>query len=53
MVGKQPGAEHVVVLCGFSGHGFKFAPLMGDIAADLVIDGKTEHSIDHLSLARS
>ena len=26
----------VVVLAGFSGHGFKFAPAVGELAADLV-----------------
>ena len=29
-------AGDVVVLGGFSGHGFKFAPLIGELAADLV-----------------
>jgi sarcosine oxidase len=28
--------ERMVVLAGFSGHGFKFAPLIGTIAADLI-----------------
>lgn len=31
--------QHDVILCGgFSGHGFKFAPVIGEIAADLVCD---------------
>ena len=25
--------------CGFSGHGFKFVPVVGEILADLAIDG--------------
>lgn len=33
-------AENVVVLAGFSGHGFKFAPAMARIAADAVLDQK-------------
>jgi sarcosine oxidase len=36
----------VVVACGFSGHGFKFVPVVGEIVADLVQDGTTEHDID-------
>jgi sarcosine oxidase len=40
------GLPNVTVLGGFSGHGFKFAPVMGDIAADLALDGGTEHRID-------
>ncbi|MFZ0217940.1 MAG: N-methyl-L-tryptophan oxidase [Candidatus Dormiibacterota bacterium] len=52
LVGRLPGAEHVVLLGGFSGHGFKFAPLFGDIAADLVLDGSTRRPIRHLAPER-
>ena len=40
-------AEHaeVLVAAGCSGHGFKFVPVIGEILADLAIDGKTAHSI--------
>jgi sarcosine oxidase len=31
--------------CGFSGHGFKFVPVVGEIVADLAIDGATDHPI--------
>ena len=27
--------------CGFSGHGFKFAPVVGEILADLALEGQT------------
>jgi monomeric sarcosine oxidase len=36
----------------FSGHGFKFAPLVGKIMADLVIKGKTKHPINRFRLSR-
>jgi len=29
----------ITVLAGFSGHGFKFAPVIGELAADLVDGG--------------
>jgi sarcosine oxidase len=29
-------ADQIVVAAGFSGHGFKFAPLVGAMTADLV-----------------
>lgn len=32
--------------CGFSGHGFKFVPVIGEILADLVTTGRTEHPIE-------
>ncbi|SFR28800.1 sarcosine oxidase [Lentzea waywayandensis] len=45
--------EHdVTVACGFSGHGFKFVPVVGEILADLVIDGATRHPIGLFDPAR-
>jgi sarcosine oxidase len=35
-----------------SGHGFKFASVMGEILADLALDGTTRHPIAFLSAAR-
>jgi sarcosine oxidase len=49
LVGPLPGAENVVLLAGFSGHGFKLAPAFGDIAADLALDGASEQPIDFIS----
>ncbi len=52
VVDRHP-AHHDVVLCGgFSGHGFKFAPVIGEIAADLALDGGTAHEIGFLSAGR-
>ncbi len=36
-----PGASGAVVLSACSGHGFKFAPLMGRLAAEMVCEGRT------------
>jgi sarcosine oxidase len=46
VVGAVPGVDGVWVLTGFSGHGFKMAPAMGRIAADLVRDGGTDLPVD-------
>jgi sarcosine oxidase len=35
IVGPHPRWPHVVVLAGFSGHGYKMASVIGEIAADL------------------
>lgn len=35
-----------------SGHGFKFASVMGEILADLALDGRTRHRIEFLSARR-
>jgi sarcosine oxidase len=49
VVGPLPGLSTVTVLGGFSGHGFKFAPVMGDVAADLALQGRTDYPIDLFS----
>ena len=36
----------MTVACGFSGHGFKFVPVVGEILADLATTGATKHPID-------
>ncbi|QOJ00705.1 MAG: N-methyl-L-tryptophan oxidase [Phycisphaeraceae bacterium] len=52
IVDRVPGMEGVVVACGFSGHGFKFVPVMGDVLADLATEGRTRRSIGFLGLGR-
>jgi sarcosine oxidase len=48
----SPADKRVVVISACSGHGFKFAPVIGDIAADLVCDGATKRDISRFSAAR-
>jgi glycine/D-amino acid oxidase-like deaminating enzyme len=38
-IGRVPGTESVIVAAGFSGHGFKLAPAVGQSVAELVLDG--------------
>jgi sarcosine oxidase len=52
LIDRLPGAENVVVASPCSGHGFKFAPVIGEILADLAIEGVTRHDIARFSLAR-
>jgi sarcosine oxidase len=42
----------IVVAAGFSGHGFKFSSVMGEVIADLVQTGRSRWSIDFLSARR-
>lgn len=44
--------EKVTIACGFSGHGFKFASVVGEILADLSTKGKTDLPIEFLRLKR-
>lgn len=48
----SPEDSRVVVVSACSGHGFKFGPIIGDIAADLVLDGGTKRDIAHFSAGR-
>jgi len=52
VLGRHPGDERVVVACGFSGHGFKFVPVIAEVVADLVVDGATRHPIGLFDPAR-
>ena len=45
VIAQHPASDRVAVACGFSGHGFKFVPVVGEILADLAIDGATKHPI--------
>ncbi|RVU14703.1 N-methyl-L-tryptophan oxidase [Streptomyces antnestii] len=47
VIARHPAhPENVTVACGFSGHGFKFVPVVGEIVADLALTGTTEHPIE-------
>jgi sarcosine oxidase len=52
VIDLRPDDARVVVISACSGHGFKFAPVIGDIAADLVCEGRTARDISRFSLAR-
>ena len=42
----------VVVVSPCSGHGFKFSTVVGEIAADLALDGGTSHDIEMFRIDR-
>jgi sarcosine oxidase len=48
----HPHDERIVVAGGFSGHGFKFAPVIGEMVTDLLVDGATRFDIRFLSHKR-
>jgi sarcosine oxidase len=45
VIATHPDHEQVTIACGFSGHGFKFVPVVGEILADLATEGATSHPI--------
>jgi sarcosine oxidase len=48
----HPDQPQVVLAAGFSGHGFKFCSVIGEVVADLALQGSTAHEIEFLRLAR-
>jgi sarcosine oxidase len=45
-------APQVSVAAGFSGHGYKFCSVVGEIMAELALEGSTRHDISLFSLDR-
>jgi sarcosine oxidase len=52
IIDRHPEFPQVVLACGFSGHGFKFAPVVGEILADLAMNGETQHPIGMFRINR-
>ena len=52
VIDRHPEHPQLILCGGFSGHGFKFAPVIGEIVADLALAGGSRHRIDFLSLRR-
>lgn len=47
-----PGAEGIIFGSGFSGHGFKFGVLIGELLAALALDRQPEFPLDRFRLSR-
>ncbi len=52
VIDRAPDNPHLILCGGFSGHGYKFAPVVGEIAAGLALDGGSRHNVEFLSLRR-
>jgi len=52
IIDRLADAPQVSVAAGFSGHGYKFCSVVGEIMADLAIDGGTAHDIGLFRLDR-
>ncbi|HUF01136.1 MAG TPA: N-methyl-L-tryptophan oxidase [Gaiellaceae bacterium] len=52
LLDHHPDTESAVVGAGFSGHGFKFCSVVGEILADLALDGATRHDVGLFRLGR-
>lgn len=52
IIDRHPEHPQVVFGAGFSGHGYKFASVIGEVLADLASEGRTDHPIDLFGLDR-
>jgi glycine/D-amino acid oxidase-like deaminating enzyme len=52
LLDRHPASPRVLVVSPCSGHGFKFAPAIGEAAADLVTDGRSRFDLAPFALAR-
>ena len=52
IIDRVPGQPNIIVLSACSGHGFKFAPLLGRIAADLAAETPVPYGLSRFRLSR-
>jgi sarcosine oxidase len=52
VIDRHPAHERVLVVSACSGHGFKFAPAIGEAAADLLFEGRARVDLDLFRLGR-
>jgi sarcosine oxidase len=52
LVGPLPASPRTWLLGGFSGHGFKLSPAIGQVTVDLIRQGKTDLGLTYLSPSR-
>jgi sarcosine oxidase len=52
VIDVHPAVPSVAFASACSGHGFKFAPVVGEILADLALTGSTNHPIGHFRASR-
>lgn len=52
IIDRLPGQANILIAAGLSGHGFKFAPVVGEALADLAQHGSTPHDLSLFSLTR-
>jgi sarcosine oxidase len=52
LIDRHPDTPSAIVAAGFSGHGYKFCSVVGEILADLATEGETRHDIALFRFAR-
>ncbi len=52
IIDRHPALPQVTLAAGFSGHGFKFCSVVGEILADLALEGRSRWNLDLFRLSR-
>lgn len=52
VIDRAPGHERIILASPCSGHGFKFAPAIGQALADLALTGKTSFDLSRFRISR-
>jgi sarcosine oxidase len=52
LIDFHPTEEDAIIVSPCSGHGFKFASVVGEIVSELAVDGKTNHDISMFKIGR-
>ncbi|TSB45458.1 N-methyl-L-tryptophan oxidase [Alkalicoccobacillus porphyridii] len=52
IIDRHPEHPHILIAGGFSGHGFKFASVVGKILSELALEQPLLHTIDSFKLSR-
>lgn len=52
LLDRHPGHSNVIIVSACSGHGFKFSPAIGEIAADLVVGQKSPYDVSMFGIGR-
>lgn len=52
LIDRHPAHDQVLIVSACSGHGFKFASVIGEIVADLAIDGKSTFDLSPFAIDR-
>lgn len=52
IIDHHPEHDRIIFACGFSGHGFKFASVMGEVLTQLATEGQSHFDLSAFSLKR-
>ncbi|WP_053362641.1 N-methyl-L-tryptophan oxidase [Bacillus sp. FJAT-27251] len=52
IIDQHPNFQNIYLACGFSGHGFKFSSVVGEILCQLITEGRTELDLNPFTMKR-